>query len=49
MCLGYFVQLLQNGFTELSESGMVVPSAKLEQCFEMKDFLSVPTPRFILR
>ena len=49
LCLQYFVNMLHNGFIEISEHGDVEPTEKFDFCESINDWSMVPVPRLALK
>jgi len=49
LCLGYFVNLVQNGYVRVDASSSVLPTHKFIECEKIKDFINVPVPRVAMR
>jgi len=49
LSLAFFVQLLQNNFIMVDNSGTVVQCSKFKNCLKLSDFTTVPTPRLAVK
>jgi len=48
-CLQYFVNMLQNGFIRVTETGQVSITQKFIKCKMIDDWTTVPVPRLVMK